>query len=82
MSWLQKYLTECGLERVKKFYADDIYNADETDLFYCATLIQFPKLQTHNSVSFKESIGSCNIVVQFKHVRNSYTEAVGYWEKG
>jgi hypothetical protein len=45
-----------------------MYNADETFILLCHAR-QFPKLQTHNSVWFKESTGSCNSVVQFKHVQ-------------
>lgn len=44
---------------LQKFCAHDIYSAAETFILLCHPR-RFHKLQTHNSVWFKESIGSCN----------------------
>jgi hypothetical protein len=54
---------------LRKCYTDDIYNSDETDLFYLA-MLDFSVSYKHNSVWFKENNGSCKCVVLFKHVRN------------
>jgi hypothetical protein len=39
---------------------------------------RFPKLQTCHTIWIKESNGSCNCVVLFKHVRKCQTETIGY----
>jgi hypothetical protein len=46
---------------LQKFCADDIYNADETGLFYCVT--------PEGSLSYKHAMDYVTVVL-FKHVRN------------
>jgi hypothetical protein len=55
---------------LQKFCADDICNADERGLFYCATPNSSLSYKHATSDWFKESNGSCNCIVLFKHVRN------------
>jgi hypothetical protein len=55
---------------LQKFCADDIYNADETGLFYHATPDGSLSYKHATSGRFKESNGWCNCIVLFKHVKN------------
>jgi hypothetical protein len=67
---------------LQEFCVDDIYNADKTGLLYCAMPDGSLSYKHTTLITFKDSNGSCNCIVPFKHVRKRKTEAVGCYEKG